>query len=128
MITSFQHLKEVAEQTLKGGDSRSTCVSFHLKHLVLFWPSESRETQVGKSGTFLTQNEGDLSRREQDLQAAVEEWQQILSIGTAELNKQLPLPATEGRLLRPVEHQNLTGHLTGNRTNNTQHHQSRRAG
>lgn len=66
---------------------------------------------------MLTQNQSQLSRRKQNLQTAVEERQQVVSVRTAELIEQLLLSATEGRLLGPVKHQNLTGHLTGNDTN-----------
>lgn len=77
--------------------------------------------RIEQSGTqmllrVLTQDESELSRWKQDLQAAVQEGQQVFRVRTAELNKQLLLPAAEGRLLRPVKHQNLTGHLTKNKT------------
>lgn len=65
---------------------------------------------------ILTQDECEMSRREQNLQTAVQERQQIVSVRAAELNKELLLSVAEGRLLRPVEDQNLTGHLTGNKT------------
>lgn len=74
-----------------------------------------------RSITSLTQNERELRRRKQDLQAAAEERQQVVGVRGAELGEQLLLSAAEGRLLRPVERHNLTGHLTGNESDNTHH-------
>lgn len=45
------------------------------------------------------------------MQTAVEEWQQVLSVAAAEPDKEFLLSGTEGRLLSPVEHQDLTRHL-----------------
>lgn len=76
---------------------------------------------------MLTQNQSQLSRWKQNLQAAVEERQQVVSVRTAELIEQLLLSAAEGRLLGPVKHQNLTGHLEMTPIN-TDDKQYRRAG
>lgn len=91
-----------------------------LKSIIFYWWAQRLKSYNRRSG-ILTQNESELSRRKQDLQAAAEERQQIVGVRRAELSEQLLLSAAEGRLLCPVERHNVTGHLTGNKSNNNHH-------
>lgn len=62
----------------------------------------------------LTQNQRQLRRREEQLQAAVQEGQQVVRVRRAEPREKLRLPAANRRRLGPVEPQNLMGHLQKN--------------
>lgn len=68
------------------------------------WPGEGAVPE-------LTQQLGQLGRREQNLQAAAQERQQVVGKRAAEEGEVLLLPGAQGRLLRPVEGHDVEAHL-----------------
>lgn len=79
--------------------------------------TEERETPwlkqpcEGSAMLKLTQNQSELSWREQNLQAAAQERQQVVGVRRAEVSKELLLPVAEGRLLCSVEGYDVMAHL-----------------